>query len=46
MGELSPLEASIVKHLDREVQYYLHIDMQTEESLRMLGKIWKGLDKN
>jgi GTPase involved in cell partitioning and DNA repair len=20
---------SIVKHLDREVQYYLHIDMQT-----------------
>ena len=29
MGELSPLEASIVKHLDREVQYYLHVDMQT-----------------
>tara|TARA_R110002020_G_scaffold403876_2_gene613998 strand:- start:210 stop:395 length:186 start_codon:yes stop_codon:yes gene_type:complete len=29
MGELSPLEMSIVKHLDREVQYYLHIDMQT-----------------
>ena len=29
MNELSPLEASIVKHLDREVQYYQHIDIQT-----------------
>ena len=31
MNELSPLEASMIKHLEREVNYYLHLDMQTGE---------------
>ena len=29
MSEMTPFDISMLRHLEREVQYYLHIDMQT-----------------